>query len=46
MKKGFVLDDKRLEDPSKFGHDYFDESLDLHGFTIIGVTDFLLRFIK
>ena len=22
MKKGFVLDDKRLEDPSKFGHDY------------------------
>ena len=23
-----------------------DESLDLHGFTIIGVTDFLLRFIK
>ena len=27
MKKGFVLDDKRLEDPSKFGHDYFDELL-------------------
>ena len=27
MKKGFVLDDKRLEDPSKFGHDYLDESL-------------------
>ncbi len=27
MKKGFVLDDRRLEDPSKFGHDYFDELL-------------------
>ena len=27
MKKGFVLDDERLEDPSKFGHDYFDELL-------------------
>ena len=27
MKKGFVLDDKRLEDSSKFGHDYFDELL-------------------
>ena len=27
MKKGFALDDKRLEDPSKFGHDYFDELL-------------------
>ena len=25
MVKGFVLDDKRLEDPSKFGKDYFDE---------------------
>ena len=27
MKKGFVLDDKRLEDLSKFGHNYFDELL-------------------
>ena len=26
MKKGFVLDDKRLEDPSKFGHDYLQIS--------------------
>ena len=25
MVKGFVLDDKRLEDPDKFGKDYFDE---------------------
>ena len=27
MVKGFALDDKRLEDPSKFGNDYFDELL-------------------
>lgn len=25
MVKGFAMDDKRLEDPSKFGKDYFDE---------------------
>ena len=25
MVKGFALDDKRLEDPTKFGKDYFDE---------------------
>ena len=25
MTKGFALDDKRLEDPSRFGKDYFDE---------------------
>ena len=25
MVKGFVMDDKRLEDPTKFGKDYFDE---------------------
>ena len=25
MVKGFALDDKRLEDPEKFGKDYFDE---------------------
>ena len=25
MVKGFAIDDKRLEDPTKFGRDYFDE---------------------
>ena len=25
MVKGFAMDDKRLEDPAKFGRDYFDE---------------------
>lgn len=25
MVKGFAMDDKRLEDPTKFGKDYFDE---------------------
>ena len=25
MTKGFSIDDKRLEDPNKFGEDYFDE---------------------
>ena len=25
MVKSFAMDDKRLEDPSKFGKDYFDE---------------------
>lgn len=27
MIKGFVLDDDRLEDPTRFGKDYFDELL-------------------
>ncbi len=27
MIKGFVLDDERLEDPTRFGKDYFDELL-------------------
>ncbi|MBQ8292362.1 MAG: virulence RhuM family protein [Bacilli bacterium] len=27
MIKGFVLDDERLEDPTRFGRDYFDELL-------------------
>ena len=28
LKKGFVMNDERLKQPQKFGHDYFDELLE------------------